>query len=281
MRLPPRFSICRSPLMTSIIISLTLISDCWAWQNNKKEKGAVDREQQDVRQAEQRLREARNQAEEAKRAVANATGGQKRAADHVREMQEKVEREHDQAPALVAAHRQSDRSRGEFEAARAELLKTLAVKPDYQAAVEARELAKQKLAALSPTAAPTEREALAKQFQQAGDLVRGIEKAAIAADPATSRAEAAYQKDMAEFRTLDARRDQAVENDSRVSKAKAELRQAKEHLEQAKNKLGKELADIERAEGQLRAQQQQRKQAEERLRDSKNKNNKNNNKKKK
>lgn len=263
----------------ALVATLLLAGPSLAWQNNNnnKQRGAVDREQQDVRQAEQRLRDARKQADEAKQALAQATAAHKKANDHVGDTREKVEREHDMAPALVAARRQSDLAKTEYEAARAELLKTLHGKPEYQAASEARELAKQKLAGLSPSAAANERELLAKQFQQAGDVVRNLEKAAIAADMPTSRAEGRYQKEMAELRTLVERRNQAVDQDSRLTRAKSELKNAKEHLEQAKAKLSREVADIERAEGQLRTQQKQKQDAEARLRDAKNKNNNNKN----
>jgi hypothetical protein len=261
----------------ALVAVWALTGECLAWQNNNKQRGAVDREQQDVRQAEQRLRDARKQAEEAKQAVAQATAAHKRANDHVGDTREKVEREQDMAPALVAARRQSDLAKTDYETARAELLKALGGKPEYQAASAARELAKQKLAGMSPGAAASERETLAKQFQQAGDVVRNLEKAAIAADPTTSGAEARYQKEMAELRTLVDRRNQAVDQDARLTRAKSELKSAKEHLENAKAKLGREVADIERAEAQLRTQQKQKQDAEARLRDAKNKNNNNKN----
>lgn len=253
----------------------TLFTPAWA-QNKNNKNAAVKREQHDVQEARDKVNAAKREADAAKQAARAADGVYDKAVKHVADVRRTIEQMHDSEPALQEARRKQQAIHDEFEALKKPILEKLAQSATYQAAIQAREAVRQKLANLPVGAAATERETLGSEHQVAQTAVRQMEDAAINGDSKAKAARVELSSAEAKVRAQVEKRNAAVDRDPRLAEAKKELDKSKDKLAQAKQKLATELKQLADAEKKLNHEEAQKRQAEQAA-----KKNNNNNKKKK
>ena len=174
-------------------------------------------------------------------AAANAaiTGGTRKVTDVRRKLQADFEKREK----VIATRQELDRTKRAFEASRAEIVQGLEAQADYRQAVERRDEAKQRLAALPARATPADREPVNQALRDASDSIRKQEKAAIEGDAEASKLEDEYLKAQQDLRAVMQQRDQDIEAEQEMIDAKKALADAKQSLVAAKAQLERALRE--------------------------------------
>lgn len=236
-----------------------------ALADNKNPKGLADdikRQEKEISEARKKVSSAKHEADAAKGALQKASATFERAADKVGDVRRSVQAEHDAAPSLIAARKRVETSRAELERLTTPLLERLKQSPEYVAALAARDQAKSQLAALPSGATKKERDDLEKVYAEGIMAFRQLEKAAIDADAQAKAARAAVDDAETYGRQLLERRDQAIDQDSRLKSAKNDLDAAKSALAKAKSKLESEMRQLTGAQKHLQAEEHRKRELE-------------------
>lgn len=251
---------------------------------DKNPKGLADdirRQEKEVGEARKKLNDAKHQADQAKSAAQKAAAAFERASDKVGDVRRTVQAEHDAAPSLVSARQRVDAARAELEKLSTPLLAKLAQDPAYQQAVAARDQAKAALGALPASAAAREKDEAGKLFSEGQTAVRQLERNTLDADPKVKDVRKTVEDAEAKVKQLIERRDQAIDQDSRLKSAKNDLDQAKSAMNKAKGKLADEMRQLTQAQQHLQSEENRKRELERKQQQNNNKNKNNNNKKKK
>lgn len=266
--------------LSRLLVTLApLLVTCWAIPAlaDKNPKGLADdikRQEREIGEARKKLQAAKQEVDSAKQALRRAEQAVDRAVEKTGDVRRAVQTEHDASPELVAARKQAEQSRTEFEQATAPVLERLRQSTDYQAAVAARDRTKLALANLPAGASNEERERAGKAATDALAAMRKLENDALSSDPNVRPLR--QKRDDAEerVRQLIDRRDRAIDSDSRLTSAKNDLDKLKSELAKAKDKHAREQQQVTSAQRRLNQEEQQKNQLEQKRKQQQNKNKK-------
>ncbi|MFM9069784.1 MAG: hypothetical protein ACKOUR_20970 [Planctomycetota bacterium] len=155
-------------------------------------------------------------------------------------------------PEILAARQELDRCKQEFDGARADVMSRLEPMPEYRSAVESHATAKQQLTGALAIPATEDRSTIVSRYEQAGKLVRQLERDA-SADQRATQANVLYQEAQKNLRVMIQKRDQEIAANPEMRQAERAYVSAMAGLRGAKSDLQSEIRRYDKLVEEIQA----------------------------
>lgn len=246
------------------IICLTVVQSSAAAQKNANQSQQTKQAKAELDAAQNKLRDARQELDKAEKELSTSTTAHQNALAQVQKAKQTAIQRVGPKLGLPAAQAEHNTAIAQVGTARNTLLASLKTQPDYQAATQATEDAREKMSKLPGDTALTDEQRAAKTAEYSAALRKPAElqKQAEAGDAQLQEAQRRFKASELQLSTVLAQVQKAIANDEGIKDAEEKLRDAITRLNKAKDAVAREQKQFNTAQATVNREQQQYQQAQ-------------------